>query len=218
MKDGLIKTLFSNTFIAVGVAIQLIVYILTDSSLLSLVSGTLGIFAVVYCSERKMKQFFFAFGQMFTYVYIAYCEKLYGEVAINIFYFILTCIAVYTWIHNSNDNGSVESRSLTLKGNIILAFSVGLVFLVVWKVLCLTDDAQPMMDSLTTVPAIAAQLLYMLRYREQWIYWLIIDVASIVMWSIAENWCVVAQYVFWTLNCVYGYYLWSVKKRLNDDC
>ena len=196
MKDGLIKTLFSNTFITVGVAIQVIVYILTDSALLSLVSGTLGIFAVVYCSERKMKQFFFAFGQMFTYVYIAYCEKLYGEIAINIFYFILTCIAVYTWIHNSDDNGSVESRSLTLKGNIILAFSVGLVFLVVWKVLCLTDDAQPMMDSLTTVPAIAAQILYMLRYREQWIYWLIIDVASIVMWSIAENWCVVAQYVF----------------------
>ena len=213
MKDGLIKTLFSNAFIAVGVAIQVIVYILTDSALLSLVSGTLGIFAVVYCSERKMKQFFFAFGQMFTYVYIAYCEKLYGEVAINIFYFILTCIAVYTWIHNSNDNGSVESRSLTLKGNIILAFSVGLVFLVVWKVLCLTDDAQPMMDSLTIVPAIAAQILYMLRYREQWIYWLIIDVASIVMWSIAENWCVVTQYVFWTLNCVYGYYLWSVKKN-----
>lgn len=212
MKDGLIKTLFSNTFIVVGVAIQLIVYILTDSSLLSLVSGTLGIFAVVYCSERKMKQFFFAFGQMFTYVYIAYCEKLYGEVAINIFYFILTCIAVYTWIHNIDDSGSVESRSLTIKGNIFLAFSVGLVFLVVWKGLCLTDDAQPMMDSLTTVLAIAAQTLYMLRYREQWIYWLIIDVASIVMWSIAENWCVVAQYVFWTLNCVYGYYLWSVKK------
>lgn len=212
MKDGLIKTLFSNAFIAVGVAIQLIVYILTDSSLLSLVSGTLGIFAVVYCSERKIKQFFFAFGQMFTYVYIAYCEKLYGEVAINIFYFILTCIAVYTWIHNSDDSGFVESRSLTLKGNIILAFSVGLVFLVGWKVLCLTDDTQPMMDSLTTVPAIAAQTLYMLRYREQWIHWLIIDVASIVMWSIAENWCVVAQYVFWTLNCVYGYYLWSVKK------
>ena len=212
MKDRLTKPLFSDVFIAVGVAIQVIVYMLTDSTLLSLCSGTLGIFAVVYCSERKMKQFFFAFAQMFTYIYIAYCEKLYGEVAINIFYFILTCIAVYTWIHNSDDNGSVESRSLTLKDNIILAFSVGLAFLLIWKVLCLTDDTQSMMDSLTTVPAIAAQTLYMLRYREQWIYWLIIDIASIVMWSIAENYCVVAQYVFWTLNCVYGYYLWSVKR------
>ena len=90
--------------------------------------------------------------------------------------------------------------------------TVCVVFLVVWKVLCLMDDTQPMVDSLMTVPAIAAQTLYMLRYREQGIYWLIIDVASIMMWSIAENWCVVAQYVFWTLNCVYGYYLWSVKK------
>ena len=87
-----------------------------------------------------------------------------------------------------------------------------MVFLVVWKVLCLTDDVQPMIDSLKTVLAIATQTLYMLRYREQWIYWLIIDVAAIVMWCIAENWCVVAQYVFWTLNCVYGYDLWSVKK------
>ena len=212
MKDSSVKALFSNVFIAVGVAIQVIVYMLTDSTLLSLCSGTLGIFAVVYCSERKMKQFFFAFGQMFTYIYIAYCEKLYGEVAINIFYFILTCIAVYTWGRNSDESREVESRSLSVKGNIILAVSVGLTFLVVWKGLCLTDDAQPMMDSLTTVPAIAAQTLYMLRYREQWIYWLIIDIASIVMWSIAENYCVVAQYVFWTLNCVYGYYLWSVKR------
>ena len=75
----------------------------------------------------------------------------------------------------------------------------------------MTDDTQPMLDSLSTVPAFAAQILMILRYREQWAYWLVIDIASVIMWINAENWCMVMQFVFWTLNCSYGTYKWLEK-------
>jgi nicotinamide mononucleotide transporter len=65
------------------------------------------------------------------------------------------------------------------------------------------------LDSATTVPAFIAQMLMIMRYREQWIFWLIIDIGSILMWIHAGDWCMVAQFVFWTINCIYGFYKWS---------
>jgi len=47
------------------------------------------------------------------------------------------------------------------------------------------------------------------RYKEQWIWWLIIDVLCIKLWFVAGNWSMVAMYVAWTINCIYGWYNWS---------
>lgn len=40
----------------------------------------------------------------------------------------------------------------------------------------------PFMDSLTTVVAVIASLLYLLRFSEQWAMWAIVNAFSIVMW------------------------------------
>ena len=60
-----------------------------------------------------------------------------------------------------------------------------------------------------SIPAIFAQIFMILRYREQWIFWLIIDLATILLWYRSGNWCMVSQYVFWSINCIYGWILWS---------
>jgi nicotinamide mononucleotide transporter PnuC len=77
-----------------------------------------------------------------------------------------------------------------------------------WSILLNTDDSQPFMDSITTVPAFVAQILMILRYKESWYYWLTIDLGSIIMWSVAGDWCMVAQFVFWSVNCIYGLRKW----------
>lgn len=38
------------------------------------------------------------------------------------------------------------------------------------------------MDSLTTVVSVIASMLYLLRYSEQWLMWVIVNVLSIAMW------------------------------------
>ena len=72
-----------------------------------------------------------------------------------------------------------------------------------------TNDSQPLMDAVTTIPAFFAQVLMIYRYKESWIYWFIIDFGAIFMWAAADNWCMVLQYVFWTINCIYGFFKWS---------
>ena len=92
---------------------------------------------------------------------------------------------------------------------LILSATVG------WGLARYTDDSQPYLDAFTTVPALVAQILMVLVFREQWYLWLLVDVLATVMWLRAGNYCMAAQYAFWCANCVYGYVQWT--KALKKD-
>ena len=76
-----------------------------------------------------------------------------------------------------------------------------------------TNDSQPIWDSISTVPAFIAQILMIAGYKEQWRYWLIVDVSSIVMWAIIGNPFMVVQFSLWTINCIYGIMKWRTKNE-----
>lgn len=126
------------------------------------------------------------------------------------FYLVTMLYGMYHWYKNyDNEKLEVKTRSFNLETNFdVLSFTViGIVLLYI--ILSYTDDTQPFMDAITTVPAMTAQILMILRYKESWFYWLIIDIGSIIMWINANDWCMVAQFVFWSINCMYGYYKWN---------
>lgn len=198
-------------FAILGVVLQIIAFLYTGASSLSLVSGVSGIFAVVLCAERKMSFWVFAWIQLITYLVLAFEQKLWGEVGENIFYAITMIGGMFIW--NKNKEGDqVKSRHLKF-GWLMNIYYFGVIgVLGLWLILNYTNDTQPFMDSITTVPAIIAQILMIMAYREQWYFWLIIDIASIYMWIVAGNWCMVAQFIFWTVNCLYGIKKWNYEE------
>jgi len=214
-----IEKRFALMFILLGLVIQGIVYgVNDDATWMSLLSGCCGIVAVVLCSQRKMISFLFSFAQLATYIYLAYMQRLWGEVGINVFYFILMLFTYISWKNNYDvDNEAVKTKKVTEPESHVRIFGMAMALtLVLFIVLKRTNDTQPWMDAVTTGPAIVAQILMMMRYREQWVYWFIIDVFSIIMWGIAGDVCMVVQYIFWTLNCIYGFILWSENEKLDE--
>ena len=200
---------FTPNFILIGILMQVIVFRITDAPRLSLISGVLGVISVVLCSNRKIAFYLFGFAQLFTYVLLCFEQNLYGEIAENAFYLVTMLIGLSHWLDNYNeDEVAVETRKLNAAQKMWTA--VGTLFgtLIMFNVLLLTDDTQPFMDAITTIPAFVAQILMILRYRDSWFYWLIIDVGSIIMWGIAGDWCMVVQFIFWTVNCIYGLKKW----------
>jgi nicotinamide mononucleotide transporter len=97
---------------------------------------------------------------------------------------------------------------ISVVGTIIATLAVG-----IW--LDSIGSNQAYLDAATNVMAIFAQLLMVWRYREQWIWWLFIDVICIIMWYNLENWSMVAMYIAWTANCIYGWYNWSKLNKSN---
>lgn len=202
--------LFDRCFIACGVILQLIVYAFTQGSLLSLTSGLCGIVSVVLCSQRKMSFYWFGFAQLFTYVALCLQQNLYGEIAENVFYLVTMLYGIYHWLkHYDKDQLEVKTRGLkpSYKIGVFSLTAIGVLLLHI--ALSITNDTQPFMDAITTVPAFTAQILMILRFKESWMYWLIIDLGSIVMWIVVSDWCMVAQFIFWSINCLYGYFKWK---------
>ena len=210
IKSELFDSWFGLVFILFGLTIQYVTYQITESSLLSLISGSSGVISVVLCSQRKFAFYLFGWIQLITYVILAYEQKLYGELIENGFYAIMMIWGMFVWTKNYNrEDDEVYIKELTPMQlfNTIITMVGSMAILLI--ILTYTDDTQPFMDTVTTVPAFIAQIMLTLRYREQWIFWFIIDVGSIIMWSIAGDYCLAAQFVFWTLNCIYGFYKWS---------
>ena len=212
-------------FLCAGLTVQVVTYILTPATPLSLISGILGICSVVLCSQGNILTFLFGFGQIITYACLCYFERFYAGIAMNVFYFVTQIYGIYSWrkrlkYHTGTDSvdNSVQEKSrttiytrrLTAKTFCILLSLIILLSLFVgWLLSVYTDDTQPYLDAFTTVPAIAAQILMILAYREQWYIWLFIDILYVVLWLRAGDYCLTAQYLFWCINCVYGYVQWT---------
>lgn len=185
----------------------------------SLVSGLLGICSVVLGAQGNILTFVFGFAQVGTYTYLCVQERFYAEIALNIFYFITMIYGVYVWKRRLTDDDSlqIQPRRLSKRLTPVLIISVVLLSLLVgWLLQRYTDDPQPYLDAFTTVPAIVAQILMVLAFREQWYIWMLVDVLALIMWLRAGNYCMAAQYFFWCANCVYGYVQWSKTNRLTD--
>lgn len=199
-------------FLILGILVQVVTfYVLPEDNPWSLVSGLLGICSVVLGAQGNIWSFVFGFAQVGTYTYLCCIEHFYAEIAMNMYYFVTMLYGVYCWRRRlQQDTKQLQTRRLPAR--LIPWMSAGLLLLSLltgWLLSRYTDDPQPYMDALTTVPAIAAQLLMVLAYREQWYLWLVVDVLAVVMWLRAENYCMAAQYAFWCANCVYGYIQWT---------
>ncbi len=205
--------------LTMGLALQILVYGLDKemfatprTAWVTVMSGLAGVFSVVLCAQRRIATFAFGFIQISTYLWLSWQERLWAEVAMNIFYLLSQFYGIAVW--RKHYTTELQPRRLS---HCALAWVVGLC--VVLSVVCgcllqrFTNDSQPWLDAFTTIPAIAAQILMVMAYREQWGLWLVVDVLAIVMWCVAGNYALAVLYLFWCVNCLYGWWHWSRGSR-----
>lgn len=212
MNNKSYNTIYFWIFLNLGIVVQCVTYSLIPNNPWSLISGILGICSVVLGAQGNILTFVFGFAQVGTYTYLCVIEHFYAEIILNIYYFVTMMYGVYVWRKRLTavDSLQIHPRKLSNHFTPILVVIVLLLSLIIgWLLHCYTNDPQPYLDAFTTVPALVAQILMVLAYREQWYIWMVVDVLAFVMWLRAGDYCMAAQYLFWCANCVYGYVQWT---------
>lgn len=195
--------------LGVGILLQVLTFLITKDTLLSFVSGIAGVFSVVYCSERKLSFYFWSFLQIVTFTIICFNEHLYAKIFENVFYLITLGCGLGIWLANRGVDNKVETRYCDKKQvNIFLTLLLICMF-ILFPTLYHFGGTLPWFDAFTTSLAIVAQIMMILRFQENWIVWFIVDVLCIILFTLTHNWCMVAQYTFWTINTIYGYRIWN---------
>ena len=215
-------TVFEKLFLVSMLLLQIIVYIIVPDTVIGIISGISGVISVVLCAKGKISFYYIGFVQTISYLYLAYTNKLYGEVIENIFYLVTMVWGIFLWKKNmqKNDDGTSDVKAkkftplqwiLSIILTLLATYFVGL-----WLESIGSNEAY--LDAATNVMSIFAQLLMIWRFREQWIWWIVIDVICVVMWARIGNWSMVAMYISWIINAAYGWYNWSkLNKAQNTD-
>ena len=206
-------TLFEKLFMFAMLLTQIAVFCIAPDTPLGIISGISGVISVVLCAKGKISFYFIGFVQTISYLFLAWQNQFYGEVIENIFYLVTMVWGIFVWKNNMqhNNDGTEDVKAkkftpiqwiLSIVGTIVATIGMG-------YALTFIGSAQAYTDAATNVMAIFAQLLMVRRYREQWIWWFVIDVFCIKLWIVAGNWSMVAMYIAWTANTIYGWYNWS---------
>ena len=202
---------FASWFVLIGIITQLLTCYIMEDTLLALCSGIAGVISVVLCSQKKLSFYFWGISQLVTILIISYQTNLPGKVIENAFYLLTMIIGLLLWDKNKT-NDEVKTKTMGFSDYTILAVFVPLLIFGVSLFIVDANSEQPFLDTLTTVIGIIAQIMLIFRFREQWVLWFILDVLCIVLWAKDGNWCLMVQYIFWTINCVYGYFYWKYVK------
>ena len=202
---------FEVVWVVIFLAAQIIAYVLMPDSPLGMISGIAGILCVVFVSKGKISNYFFGLIFAYTYFYVSWGSNFLGEMNTALYVYIPSqFIGYFMWKQNmQNDNGSesVVAKALTPKGWAILLVSVAIGTLCFVQALKAAGGSSTTLDGLTTIITVAAQLLMILRYREQWLLWIILNVLSILLWQGQP--AMYLMYSAYLLNSLYGYYNWT---------
>lgn len=170
-----------------------------------------GIFCVVLCAKGKKSQYIWGLFNIIGYVIIAFINKYYGEVMLNALYYLPSqFIGYYLWNkHMNKETDTAEGKKLNLIQSIIFLILIGLGILGYKVVLDLLGGSGTLLDSASTVISVVANALMMLRYREQWLLWIVIDIITVIMWVLAGDFVMVTMWTVYLINAFYGYYNWT---------
>jgi nicotinamide mononucleotide transporter len=204
---------FASWFVTIGIITQLLTYYIMNDSALAVCSGIAGVISVVLCSQKKYAFYFWGVLQLVTIMIISYQTGLHGKLVENAFYLITMFIGMNIWKEKTTDN-TTQVRTMNLVDYVIfVCLFLPFATILSYSIVSQYNTEQIALDIITTIIGIIAQFMLVLRFREQWVLWFILDVLCVVLWAKDGNWCLMTQYIFWSINCIYGFFYWRYAKN-----
>lgn len=199
---------FANVMI-LGVSLYL------GDTVIGILASLTGVTCVILCGMGKVSNYFFGTINVLLYAIVAWNAKYYGDVMLNLFYYFPTnMIGWVAWIkHMDKEKNEVYKKRMTWKQDVMLAFISVVGVLGYSYVLKLLGGNLPMVDSMSTVFSVIAQILMIKRFMEQWIIWIIVDIVSVIMWIAAffnggESIAVLIMWSVFLVNAVIMFVKW----------
>ena len=186
-----------------------------------IISALSGVWCVVLTGKGKVSSFIVGIVNSVLYAYIAYHAKFYGEVMLNMLYY-LPCgiIGMFVWSKNvNNESGEVSKKSLSAKGALIVYPLTAAGVIAYGFVLKALGGTLPFIDSMSTVLSVVAQILCLKRLAEQWIMWMIIDGVTVIMWAYnyaqgGESMATLLMWSVYLINAIFMYTKWRKEVKI----
>ena len=151
------------------------------------------------------------------YFFIMRSAGLYMEAYLQIFYVFMGFYGWSQWQKAPKNNVNFEVNTWSQSQHFI-ALSIILILSFLSGTLLgnFTDAALPFLDALVTWGAVAATYMVAKKLLENWIYWLVIDSISILLFISRDLWLTAFLFCIYIVIIIFGYRLWSKTLKENN--
>lgn len=224
-----------NTFVLVGMAVVtvLVTAIKFRSAengqwllVISALGSLMGVLSTVLSANGRILTFLFGFIDVTIYGAMCLAGAKYGNAALHLLYFLPMQIVGFVQWKARGADGKEQVRARRLNGRQWLLF--GGIFLAglvaAYFILCALDKQEAagvvrwlvLTDALSMMCNLLGQYLLSTAYMEQWLFWIGVNIASVVMWVLTlrespdSSYALVyvVKYSFYLLNSLNGLRIW----------
>jgi len=210
--------------------------------LLEFVAAAFGIGSVFFAKKENIWVFPTGIISTALYVYLLSQWQMYGDLIINIYYTLMSLYGWYMWLKIVDNQENTISVSLSTKLDYLKAASIfvftSLFVIAVYRYynvmsreLGLAASIEyvfqqiqmgsieefrkitPYLDTFTTGAAFAAMWLMANKKLESWIFWIVVNVASVPLYIVKGYGFTAVQYFIFLILAFYGYREWKNKVK-----
>lgn len=209
--------IFEKVWLVVFVLIGILLSIVWESTLFQGFVFLTSILCLVLTAKGRLSAFVFGVFNSLGHGYLAFSNHLYGEMVLYLLFFFPTGILGFIlWHRNIKKNHGLIMRKLSKKWMGIICI---LIFVLIWAIGFATSAIRAQyilyVYASTNVLSVVATLLTINRFREQWLLYIVLNLANILMWSIRlyhgnpDGLLMVIMWTAYLINALYGYYNWN---------
>jgi nicotinamide mononucleotide transporter len=171
-----------------------------------------GIASVIY--SRKENILVYPVGLVSTGIFVLiYIEHgLYADASVNFYYTVMSIIGWTMWARKTNGKTTLSVTVSSNKERISsFAFFAGCWIVLYFLLSRFTDSVVPLADSFTSAAAYTGMWLMNKKKLENWIWWIITDLASVPLNFYKHLVFTSFQYLVFLILAVMGYITWRKK-------
>jgi len=208
--------LYEKFWLLISTLLIISLSIYWKDSPIGIIASLAGIWNVVLVAKGKIINYYFGLIAVTTYAFVAYTQKYYGEVMLNMFYFFpMQFIGFYIWHKRKSKKKTVDIKVVYMTNSQrILWLCITIAATIIYSyILQKLGGNLPYLDSSSTVMSVIAMILMVFVFVEQWILWILVDVVSIILWAVAmkkggTDIAVLIMWIAFLVNAIYGLYNW----------
>ena len=233
-----------NAFILIGMTVVMCITTAiklqgADSGKVMLIvaafGSLMGILSTVCVANGKIITFLFGLIDVSIYGVMCFLGTKYGNAALHLLYFLpMQFVGFFQWRKRGAVAGEKpKARRLTPRQRTYCSLAFLLALVVLYFILVSLDKTEAagivrwvvLMDAFSTICNILGQFLLSTAYMEQWIFWIGVNISTVLMWTLTlrsgtdSSYAVIyiVKYSFYLLNSLNGLRIWLKLSRREGE-
>ena len=214
---------FERYFLIIGLIINLVIAVLSKSDLLAVICAVCSLFNAVYVAKGSIVSYIFGFIATITYIWIAFSQRYYSEMIVNLIVLGITLYGFRNWQKNrSGGSDQVVLTKLSRKEICLSILSQVILFPVYYMIFDHFDNG---MILVSTINMCLSILSFYYNARISKISFIVLIIGGIfksILWIAPmlkgdlSNTSVLVSCLLYLVCDAYGYLNWRKMEKIQD--